>query len=186
MNLHEVHKDIEKNRRGKRIGRGVGSGRGKTSGRGHKGQRARAGWKALSIFQGGSMPLVRRVPKRGFNNRFALEVKSVNVGELNEVFEAGDEVTAEQLNAKGLLRGSFDVLKILGDGELSKKLTVSAHRFSAQAKAKIEQAGGQAVVLPGKTPVAVKQKQALQAQGGAKRTAAQRGGAKRGAGKSQK
>lgn len=163
MNVQDVHRGVEKHKKRKRIGRGVGSGHGKTSGRGHKGQKARAGWKALPIFQGGSMPLVRRVPKRGFNNRFALTVMSVNVGELNQVFEDGAQVGAEELNAKDLVRGTYDVLKILGDGELTKKLVVSAHRFSASAKAKIEQAGGQAIVLPGKTPVEVKKKQARQA-----------------------
>src|SRR5690606_33359078 len=108
MNVQDVHKGIVGRKKRKRLGRGVGSGHGKTSGRGHKGQKARAGWKALPIFQGGSMPLVRRVPKRGFNNRFALEVKSVNVGAIAEAFDDGAEVSAEQLVAKGLLRGSFD------------------------------------------------------------------------------
>lgn len=165
MNVQDVHKGIVAHKKRKRVGRGIASGHGKTCGRGHKGQKARAGWKALPIFQGGSMPLVRRVPKRGFNNRFALEVKSVNVGELNEAFANGDQVGLEQLEAKGLLRGSYDVVKILGDGELTKNLTVSAHRFSASAKEKIEKAGGQVVIVPGKTPVSEKQKQARQSAG---------------------
>ncbi len=105
------------------------------------------------------MPLVRRVPKRGFNNRFALIVGTVNVGDLEAAFEAGDEVTPETLRAKSLAKSRWDVLKVLGDGELTKKLKVSAHRFSESAKEKIEKAGGEVVVLPGKTPVAQKQKQ---------------------------
>ena len=101
---------------------------------------------------------MRRVPKRGFHNKFALEVASVNVGDLEQVFEAGAEVTAESLKATGLVKGTYDVLKILGDGELSKKLKISAHRFSKQALEKIQKAGGEGVVLPGKKPV-VKNKQ---------------------------
>lgn len=153
MNLHEVNRGIKKHRRKKRLGRGPGSGQGKTAGRGHKGQFSNPGYKALSIFEGGTMPLVRRIPKRGFTNIFAPTVAGVNVGDLEQLFEAGEEVTPESLRAKGYLKARYDELKILGDGELSKKLKVSAHRFSRSAKAKIEQAGGEAVVLPGKTPV---------------------------------
>ena len=160
MNLHEINRGITKHRKRKRLGRGVGSGQGKTAGRGHKGQKARAGWKALSIWQGGMTPLVRQVPKRGFNNRFALTVAEVNVSQLESAFEAGAEVGIEQMKSKGLVSGVFDVVKVLGDGELTKSLQVSAHRFSESAKEKIEKAGGQAQVLPGRTPVAVKQKQA--------------------------
>ena len=105
------------------------------------------------------MPLVRRVPKRGFNNRFALIVGTVNVADLERAFEAGEEVTPETLRAKSLAKSRWDVLKVLGDGELTKKLKVSAHRFSESAKEKIEKAGGEVVVLPGKTPVRQKQKQ---------------------------
>ena len=104
------------------------------------------------------MPLVRRIPKRGFHNRWALSVVVVNVGDLEERFQAGDEVNLETLQARKLAKGRFDVLKILGDGQLTKKLKVSAHRFSKSAREKIEQAGGQVVVLPGKAPV-VKNKQ---------------------------
>jgi large subunit ribosomal protein L15 len=99
------------------------------------------------------MPLVRRIPKRGFHNRFAADVAVVNVGDLNDAFQAGDEVTPESLAATNLVQGRFDELKILGKGELSKKLKVSAHRFSKSAADKIAQAGGQTVVLPGKAPV---------------------------------
>ena len=104
------------------------------------------------------MPLVRRVPKRGFHNRFALAVAVVNLGDLEARFQAGEEVNPQTLKAKNLAKGAFDVLKVLGDGELTKSLKVTAHRFSRTAAEKIQQAGGQIVVLPGKAPV-VKNKQ---------------------------
>ncbi len=147
MNLNDVHQGIRKHKKARRVGRGIGSGRGKTCGRGHKGQKSRAGWSASPVFQGGTMPLIRRVPKRGFNNRYALTVATVNVGDLQRVFQDGDEVTPETLRARSLAKGRFDVLKILGDGELTMKLKVSAHRFSQSAREKIEKAGGEAVVI---------------------------------------
>lgn len=153
MNVHDVNRSVHKHRSRKRIGRGPGSGHGKTAGRGHKGQFSNPGYKALSIFEGGTMPLVRRIPKRGFTNIFAPEVATVNVGDLEQLFEAGEEVNPETLRAKGLLKARFEELKILGDGALSRKLKVSAHRFSQSAKTKIEQAGGEVIVIPGKTPV---------------------------------
>ena len=153
MNLQEVHKDVHTNKSRKRLGRGPGSGLGKTAGKGHKGQRSRPGYNALSIFEGGQMPLVRRIPKRGFNNQFALEVATVNVGDLERRFNAGEEVSPATLKTRGLVKGQYDVLKILADGELTKSLKISAHQFSAAAKEKIEKAGGQITVLPGKKPV---------------------------------
>lgn len=153
MNLNDVHRGIKKNKKRKRIGRGPGSGHGKTSGRGHKGQGSRSGSSAPPTFQGGAMPLVRRVPKRGFNNRWALTVAVVNVGQIDQAFQSGDQVNLETLAAKNLARGRFDQLKILGDGELTKKLTISAHRFSKSASEKIAKAGGEVVLLPGKTSV---------------------------------
>lgn len=153
MNVHEVNRGVHKHRLKKRLGRGPGSGQGKTAGRGHKGQFSNPGYKALSIFEGGCMPLVRRIPKRGFTNIFAPLVATVNVGDLEQLFEAGEAVTAEALRGKGLLKARYEELKILGDGELTKKLKVSAHRFSESAKAKIEKAGGELVVIPGKIPV---------------------------------
>ena len=122
MNLEDVHRGIRKNKKRKRVGRGPGSGHGKTAGRGHKGQKSRSGWSASPIFQGGAMPLVRRVPKRGFNNKFALSVVAVNVGDLERVFEAGEDVNPETLKQRSLAKKRYDVLKILGNGELSKKL----------------------------------------------------------------
>ncbi len=159
MNLEDVHRGIQRFKKRRRIGRGLGSGWGKTAGRGHKGQKSRAGWSIHPTFQGGAMPLVRRVPKRGFHNPFAPIVAVVNLRDLERAFESGDEVTPETLRAKSLAKSRWDQLKILGEGQLTKKLTVHAHRFSKSAQEKIEQAGGKVVILPGKTPVAVKQKQ---------------------------
>jgi large subunit ribosomal protein L15 len=131
----------------RRVGRGVGSGLGKTSARGQKGQKARSkGNINKKHFQGGQTPIQRRLPKRGFRNPLADVVVNINVGEL-EAFESGAEVNATTLKAARLVRGRYDLLKVLGDGELTKKLTVHAHRFSKSAIAKIEKAGGKAVVI---------------------------------------
>jgi large subunit ribosomal protein L15 len=153
MNLHDVNRGIQKHKKLKRVGRGPGSGHGKTSGRGHKGQGQLAGWTSHPAFEGGQFPVARRVPKRGFHNKFADVIKAVNLGELDEVFKAGEDVTLERLKESGLASGRFDELKILGNGELTKKLKISAHRFSEAALEKIKKAGGEAVVLPGKAPV---------------------------------
>ncbi|HEX7448607.1 MAG TPA: 50S ribosomal protein L15 [Pirellulales bacterium] len=162
MQLHDIHRGIKKHKRRLRVGRGPGSGRGKTAGRGHKGQGQLAGWTAHPAFEGGQMPLVRRVPKRGFHNQWAEEIKAINVGDLNELFDSGAEVTIESLKALGKLKGRFDQLKVLGGGELTKKLKISAHRFSKSALEKISAAGGEAVVLPPKAPVVKNQKKAKQ------------------------
>ncbi|WP_044239735.1 50S ribosomal protein L15 [Chondromyces apiculatus] len=131
-----------------RVGRGPGSGLGKTAGRGQKGQKARStGNIGKKHFQGGQTPIQRRLPKRGFRNPLADVVASINVG-LLESFEDGAHVDIAALRQRRLVQGRFDVLKILGDGELTKKLTVSSHRFSKSALEKIEKAGGKAVVLP--------------------------------------
>ena len=153
MNLSDVHRGIKKHKKRRRIGRGPGSGHGKTSGRGHKGQGSRAGYSRHPTFEGGRMPLVRRVPKRGFNNKWADKVVVVNVGQLETLFDAGAEVTVETLRERGLAKHRHDVLKILGNGELTKNLKVSAHRFSATAREKIEKAGGSITETPGPTPV---------------------------------
>lgn len=164
MNLNDVHVGIHKNKKRQRIGRGIGSGHGKTASQGHKGQKSRAGWSQPFVFQGGGSPLVRRIPKRGFFNAFGLTVYAVNVGDLDALFAAGDEITPEKLAKADLAKGRFDQIKILGEGELTKKLTVSAHRFSATAKEKIEKAGGSVVILPGRTPVEEKKKAAKEAK----------------------
>jgi len=126
---------------------------GKTAGRGHKGQRSRAGHSQHPTFQGGAMPMIRRIAKRGFNNKFAVIVGEVNIADLEQHFSAGDEVTPDSLREKDLANYKYDVLKVLGKGEISKKLTVSAHRFSKTAREKIEKAGGSVVELPGKKPI---------------------------------
>jgi large subunit ribosomal protein L15 len=164
MILNDVHRGIQKNKKRKRLGRGPGSGQGKTAGRGYNGQGSRSGVSKLSIFVGGMTPLVRRVPKRGFHNRFGSEVAVVNVGQIDKAFSAGEEVTLEALAAKNLAKGRFDALKVLGDGELTKKLKINAHQFSKSAVEKIEKAGCEMVVLPGKTPVREKQRAARKAK----------------------
>lgn len=147
MNLAEVNRGIKKNKKRKRVGRGTGSGHGKTCGRGHKGQGQLAGWTVPPTFEGGKSPLIRRIPKRGFNNKFGRVVVAVNVGQLAKSYNSGESVTPESLRDKNLAKGRYDELKILGGGELDKKLKISAHRFSAQALEKIKQAGGEAIVL---------------------------------------
>lgn len=159
MNLSDVNRGVHKAKPRKRLGRGIGSGHGKTASRGHKGQWSHNGVSFLAVFQGGASPLVRRIPKRGFNNRWAKTIVAVNVGQLDKAFNAGDSVTPESLIGANLAKGVYDELKILGDGELKKKLKISAHRFSKTAMDKITAAGGEAIVLPGPAPV-VKQKPA--------------------------
>ena len=163
MSLHEINSGVQKNKRRQRIGRGTGSGWGKTSQRGHKGARSRAGWSNRATFQGGQTPIVRHVPKRGFNNKWAVTVACVNIKNLEELFNDGDTVNTETLQAKGLCKRRFDEVKILGDGDLSKKLTVEAHRFSASAKEKIEKAGGTCTTVVRRVTVAEKKEQAKQA-----------------------
>ena len=128
-----------------RRGRGHGSGNGKTAGKGHKGQKARSGAPRIG-FEGGQMPLYRRLPKRGFKNRNRLEIGIVNLSAL-EAFEDGSDVTVEALEEKGLVRKGLDGVKILGNGDLTKKLNVSVNAYSAGAKAKIEELGGKAEVI---------------------------------------
>lgn len=146
MNLHELAPVAGSTHVGKRKGRGTGTGNGKTAGRGHKGQKARSGGKVRIGFEGGQMPLARRIPKRGFNNIFAKPLTAVNVGTLN-AFEDGAVVDAAALIEKGILSDCKYGLKVLANGKLTKKLTVQAKAFSESAKAKIEEAGGKAEVV---------------------------------------
>jgi len=142
MRLHNLKPRPGAKHRTKRLGQGESSGHGKTSGRGGKGQTARSGSSIRIGFEGGQMPLIRRIPKRGFNNaQFTTKYLSVNVGELNK-FDEGAKVDEMALRSVGLANGQADGIKILGDGELTKKLSVSASAFSASAKAKIEAKGG--------------------------------------------
>lgn len=147
MKLHELQPAAGSVKDVKRIGRGHGSGNGKTAGKGHKGQKARSGGSIRPGFEGGQMPLQRRMPKRGFNNIFAVEYATINVSELNNRFEDGAVVDAAALIECGAIKDAKDGVKILGNGELSKKLTVKAAKFTASAQEKIEKAGGKAEVM---------------------------------------
>ena len=140
--LHNLKPAEGATRKRKRVGRGPGSGNGKTAGRGHKGQRSRSGYSRRYGFEGGQMPLVRRIPKRGFTNIFRVGYQVVNLRDLDRVFADGDTVTPEILADKGLVRGDKKPVKVLAAGELSKKLTVQVHAFSKNAQASIESAGG--------------------------------------------
>ena len=144
MNLHDLSPAAGSNPKAYRKGRGKGSGNGKTAGRGHKGQWARSGGGVRVGFEGGQMPLVRRLPKRGFNNIFAKNYAELNVGQLN-VLENGSEVTFETLVAAGLVGKKYDGVRILGKGELEKKLTVKVAGVTASAKEKIVAAGGEVI-----------------------------------------
>lgn len=149
MDLSNLHPPEGARRKRKRVGRGDGSGTGVTAGRGHKGAKSRSGYKRKRGFEGGQMPLHRRVPKRGFHNPFRVEYAIVNLDTLSERFDEGTEVTPELLRERRIVRESRAPIKVLGRGELSKKLIVRAHRFSAQASKAIAAAGGQAEVLGG-------------------------------------
>lgn len=148
MNLHELCPAEGSRKKKKRLGQGLGSGKGKTAGKGHKGQKARAGASIKANFEGGQMPLARRIPKRGFSNfRFAVKYEIVNIADLEERFDAGSEVTAESLYSLRLISDAGKPVKILGVGELSKNLTVHANAYSVSAVKKIEAAGGKAEVI---------------------------------------
>jgi large subunit ribosomal protein L15 len=143
MRLHDIKPRTGAKHRRKRLGCGESSGLGKTCGRGHKGQKSRSGGGPRSTFEGGQMPLYRRLPKRGFNNaRFKKIYAVINVGMLDEVFEDGAEINEEVLRANGIVKGKYDGIKILGSGNLSKKFEFSVDKVSDSAKEKIEKAGG--------------------------------------------
>jgi large subunit ribosomal protein L15 len=146
MKLHELKPARGAKKSPKRVGRGIGSGHGKTSTRGHKGQKSRSGGGVRPGFEGGQMPLQRRIPKRGFTNIFRKEYSIVNLDRLG-LFEEGTEVTPELLAEKGIIKKSSDLVKILGEGDMDKALTIKAHKFSRTAAEKIEAAGGKAEVI---------------------------------------
>ena len=146
MKMHELSPAFGSTKEAKRIGRGHGSGNGKTAGKGHKGQKARAGHGMRPGFEGGQMPLQRRVPKRGFNNIFAEDWAAINVSAL-EVFEDGAVVDAAALTEKGIIKKANLPIKVLGNGKITKKLTVKLNAFSASAAEKINSAGGKAEVI---------------------------------------
>ncbi|GHU49454.1 50S ribosomal protein L15 [Clostridia bacterium] len=146
MKLHELHAPAGSGRAPKRKGRGTATGQGKTAGRGMNGQNSRSGGGTRLGFEGGQMPLYRRIPKRGFTNIWRKEYSILNVDDLNK-FENGTEVTPEALKEAGIIRKSSDNVKVLGEGKLEKKITVKAHKFSKTAIEKIEAAGGKAEVI---------------------------------------
>jgi large subunit ribosomal protein L15 len=148
-NLSNLRAPKQANSNKKRVGRGMGSGMGKTSARGHKGQRSRSGSHMMRGFEGGQMPLHRRLPKRGFTNIFRTEYSVINLSRIAELHEelGNAELTLEALAAKGLLKKRDGLVKILGDGELTSAITVHAHKFSKSAQEKIEKAGGKAVLV---------------------------------------
>ena len=148
MNLSDVNKKAGPRDRRVRIGRGESSGKGKTAGRGHNGAKSRSGWGGMLGHEGGQMPIIRRLPKKGFNNSmFRTEYATLNVRDLEEHFAAGDEVSPEASKDRGIMKKRDTLLKILGKGDVSKALTVKAHRFSATAREKIEKAGGTVVEI---------------------------------------
>ena len=153
MQLHDVHNGINRRKKRKRIGRGIGSGHGKTSTKGHKGHASRQGFKLSPIFEGGQMPLARRVPKRGFSSgAFKKTFAIVNLADLARNFQAGEVVNEQALRACGLVKGQeFDGIKVLGEGVLSKPLEVYATKFSQSAAQKIAAAGGKATATPYKS-----------------------------------
>jgi large subunit ribosomal protein L15 len=146
VKLFELSPAPGSKKEGKRKGRGTGTGNGKTAGRGHKGQKARSGGGVRPGFEGGQMPLARRLPKRGFNNYFAKKYAEINVSAL-DMFEDGAVITASSLQDAGLIGKLYDGLKVLGNGDITKKLTVKATKFSGTAKQKIEAAGGKTEVV---------------------------------------
>ena len=146
MKLHDLKPAVGATTAPKRLGRGTGSGLGKTSGKGHKGAKARSGGGKGPGFEGGQIPLMRRIPKRGFTNKFRTEYVAINVDRL-EIFEDGQVVTPVELIEMGIIKKIEDGVKIMGNGEITKKLTVKANKFTASAKEKIEAAGGKAEVI---------------------------------------
>lgn len=147
MKLHELEKNIGATHAKKRLGRGPGSGLGKTSGRGQKGQKARSGGSVNPVFEGGQLPLYRRIPKRGFSNhRFKIRYATINLEALNE-FEDGALITPAVLREKGIIKNQLDGIKVLGNGELTKKLTIQANKFSTSALEKIKASGSKAEVI---------------------------------------
>ncbi len=147
LSLNNLHPTKGSTHKKKRVGRGPGSGLGKTSGRGNKGQKSRSGYSSKAGFEGGQMPLQRRLPKRGFTNIFKKQWLEISLAKINENFNAGDEVTPEVLHERGLIKKAKHDLVILGNGEITKAIKISAHRFTKTAREKIEKAGGTATAI---------------------------------------
>ncbi|MGI6400756.1 MAG: 50S ribosomal protein L15 [Thermoguttaceae bacterium] len=173
MNIHSVNQGVYKKTRPTRVGRGPGSGKGKTAGRGMNGQLSRSGTSFSPLFEGGQLPLARRVPKRGFNNKaFAEVVESVPLKNIIRKFEAPAEITPKELEAKGLISSAKSVVKLIGSDELSGVYKFEVHRVSAGARAAVEKAGGSIEILPGKKPVPKNKMGSRKAAKFAKKTAA--------------
>lgn len=147
LSLNNLHPKEGSTHKKKRVGRGPGSGLGKTAGRGHKGQKSRSGYSSRPGFEGGQMPLQRRLPKRGFTNIFKKEWIEISLAKIEENFSAGEDITPEILHNRGLIKKAKHDLVILGTGEITKSLNVSAHRFTKTAREKIEKAGGAATII---------------------------------------
>jgi large subunit ribosomal protein L15 len=147
LSLNNLHPAPGSTHKKKRVGRGPGSGLGKTAGRGHKGQKSRSGYSSRAGFEGGQMPLQRRLPKRGFTNVFKKQWIEISLAKIDANFNAGDEVTPEILHDRGLIKKAKHDLVILGNGDITKALTISSHRFTKAAKEKIEKAGGSAIEI---------------------------------------
>ena len=147
LSLNNLHPKEGSTHKKKRVGRGPGSGLGKTAGRGHKGQKSRSGYSSRPGFEGGQMPLQRRLPKRGFTNIFKKQWIEISLGKIEENFSAGENITPEILHERGLIKKAKHDLVILGTGEVTKSLNISAHRFTKTAREKIEKAGGAATVI---------------------------------------
>ena len=147
LTLNNLHPAPGSTHKKKRIGRGPGSGTGKTAGKGHKGQKSRSGYSSKRGFEGGQMPLQRRLPKRGFTNIFKKEWIEISLAKIEESFNAGEDVTPQILHDRGLIKKAKHDLVILGTGDVSKSLNISAHRFTKTAKDKVEKAGGSATVI---------------------------------------
>ena len=150
MNESEVHQNILANKKRKRIGRGIGSGIGKTSGRGQDGHKSRSGFSRHPIFNGGDLPMPRRIPKRGFFNKFAATVFAINIGEVNDSFDGKDTIDVALLRSSNVIKVKSDEIKILGGGEVTKALTLVVTQISKSAKEKVEQAGGTVKVIAAK------------------------------------
>ncbi len=147
LSLNNLHPKEGSTHKKKRVGRGPGSGLGKTAGRGHKGQKSRSGYSSRPGFEGGQMPLQRRLPKRGFTNIFKKQWIEISLSKIEDSFNAGDNVTPEVLHDRGLIKKAKHDLVILGTGEVTKSLNISAHRFTKTAREKIEKAGGAATII---------------------------------------
>ncbi|MFN2502235.1 MAG: 50S ribosomal protein L15 [Pyrinomonadaceae bacterium] len=147
LSLNNLHPTKGSTHKKKRVGRGPGSGLGKTAGRGHKGQKSRSGYSSRPGFEGGQMPLQRRLPKRGFTNIFKKEWIEISLAKIEQNFNVGDDVTPEILHERGLIKKAKHDLVILGNGDISKSLNISAHRFTKTAREKVENAGGTATII---------------------------------------